>query len=120
MAIVFINGTVVVDSHSETALEDVRLFLETAPKIVSEELDCEFFLNQPSGYNVYDGEDEYQTLVIITLHGRLRYVTVDSVSAEYEAFFKALESSFWVDFHNVEIIDCYRTEVRRFNSVSEY
>ena len=119
MAIVFINGSIVVDTSSETALEDVRLFLETAPKIMSDELDCDFFVNQPSGYNVYwDGRD-YQTLVIITLHGRLRYVSVESVSAEYRAFFKALESRFWVDAHSVEITDCYRIETCRFNSVSQ-
>lgn len=119
--IVFINGSIVVDTDSSTALERVREFLGSAPKIVSEELDCEFFLNQPSGTNVYDADgEEYQTLVTITVFGRLRYVTFGGVVEQYEAFFDALQKRFWVDLHNVEIADCYCTEVRRFNSVSQY
>lgn len=118
--IVFINGSIVVDTDSSTALKRVRAFLESAPEIVSGERDCEFFLNQPSGTNVYNDGEDYQTLVVITVFGRLRYVTFDGVVEQYEAFFNALQKRFWVDFHNVEITDCYRTEVRRFNSVSQY
>lgn len=116
--IAFVNGTIVVDTDSQTALEDVRRFLETAPVIAGGEQDCEIFLNQPSGNNVYSDGEEYQTAVILTLYGRLRWVDMDEVVNEYQAFFEALSNQFWVDFHNVEICDCYRTDVRRFIEVS--
>lgn len=117
--IAFINGTIVVDTESQTALEDVRRFLETAPVIIGGEQDCEFFLSQPSGNNVYFDDEEYQTNVIITVYGRLRWVDMDEVVSEYQAFFDAVTKRFWVEFHNVEICDCYRTDVRRFNEIPE-
>lgn len=105
MGFTYINGSILIDTNSTTPLEDVAAFLEKAPKIVGGERDCEIFVNQPPGYNWSFSEGEFQTRVILTLCGSLRYTYFGDTVSEYKAFFEELKKNFSIESETVLIYD---------------
>lgn len=110
----YVTGAICVDTYSENALNKVKEFLETAPKITGSERNADIFLNQPSGHNAgnygFDEignviDKEWDTRVIITIFGTLRDRTKYKTKKEYKEFIMALSQydNFDIDYSSVKI-----------------
>lgn len=111
----YVTGAVVLDTYSNNAIKEVEEFLKTAPKITGSEKNAEIFINQPNGNNVFESSwseelgdyvlKEYQTDVILTIHGALRDREIDRTKTEVSSFLDALKKKFDIDFKSIQVMD---------------
>lgn len=111
MGTTYINGSILVDTNSATALDDVVDFLEKSPQIVGWEQDCMVFVNQPPGYNL----GFFETRVVLTLCGNLRHTYFNDVVSQYKVFFEELKKNFSIESETVLIYDLAGS-TKTFNS----
>lgn len=122
----YVTGSIVIDTFSKNAVDEVREFLKTAPEITGSEQNVEYYLTQPYTPNTFSSyfdheknewvEEEYDTRVIITLYGCLRDRDIETTKKEIEKFLEAVSNVFDNEQKSIEMKTILVTDYEKFFS----